>query len=221
MKFICEQPDLNNALTTVGRGVPTRTPLPITTGIKVVAQNGKVKLTSTNQELMIEKFINANVEEAGETVIPGTLFIEIVKKLPAEPISFTLDGNKLELKTANSQFHLVTFDPKEFPKIEEDIGAVPVTIDKDAFIDMINGTSFAASTDESKGALTGIKVEIGNGKMTMVAIDGFRLAVRTEDIDMMDSYQFVVPVSAMDEIRRIRSDADEISVSLGKNVFIS
>ena len=48
---------------------------------------------------------------------------------------------------------------------------------------MVRKTSFAASVDESKGILVGILTEIGTEKVSMVALDGFRLASRKRSDD--------------------------------------
>ena len=65
---------------------------------------------------------------------------------------------------------------------------------------MINQTSYAASTSENKPVLTGELFDIENGTFRVVAIDGFRLAIRTETIECQDNYHFVVPKKALSEV---------------------
>ena len=215
MKFTCDQSVLASALGTVARAVSNRTPVPITQGIKVVAEPGMVTLTATNLEITMERSLMANVSEPGETVVMGNLFLDIVKKLPELPVNVTLNGDKVAVECFGSKFTLVAFNAGDFPVAEDDT-TNPVRLNRDTFTSMIKQTIFATSTDEAKGVLQGILVDAGNHAMTFVAIDGFRMALRKEPIETGESFRALIPAQTMSEISRINNDSEDMLIALGE-----
>ena len=65
-------------------------------GIKLTADDGTLTLTATDIELSIEHMIVAEVAERGETVVPGKLFGDFVKKLSSQTIVLTANGSRLK-----------------------------------------------------------------------------------------------------------------------------
>lgn len=69
------------------------------------------------------------------------------------------------------------------------------TVRQDILKAMIGGTSFAVSTNESRIVHTGSLFEIGDGMLTIVSVDGFRLALRREKYEKLEggAFTFVAP----------------------------
>ena len=94
-----------------------------------------------------------------------------------------------------------------------------VTIQQKSLRAMIEETAFAVSTNESRPVHTGALFEIGEKGLTMVAVDGFRLAIRREKLEKIEggAFSFVAPGSALSEVKGICADTEDIaSVTLGK-----
>ena len=84
---------------------------------------------------------------------------------------------------------------------------------------MINETSFAVSTNESRPVHTGSLFEINENGLTIVSVDGFRLALRREPLEKIEggAFRFVAPGSALREVENICADTDDLmEVTLGK-----
>ena len=220
MKFTCDQQLLEKALISVERATSTRTPLDITKGILMDAGQGIVTLIATDLEIEIERKVIANVEEQGKAVVMGSLFTDIIKKMPKAPITIELNGNKVNITAGDSEFNLVALDPEQFSseQMRDEDKTVPITLNKETFVELINQTIFAVSTDESKKELTGVKVEIGNGQIRLIAIDGYRLATRAESVETKDSFEFLIPGKAMREIAKVDDDAEDIQIALGEKL---
>jgi len=65
--------------------------------------------------------------------------------------------------------------------------------------------------------------ETAEGELTIVAVDGYRLALRREALENLDATElsFVVPGTALSEVERIISDReDKISIKLGTKHII-
>lgn len=222
MKFTCNQQILSRALNTVSKAVSNRTTLPILKGILLEAkEDGTLVMTASDLDISIQKEIGVSVEEAGSTVVVSKLFGDIIRKLPNEDISIEgMDDNSVLISTNSSEFKVVSFPVDEFPKIgEKENIRESLIFDRNIFNDMVGKTSFAASIDESKGILVGILTEIGYDQVTMVALDGFRLALANENMTSASENKFIISAKIMNEISKIVSDddgEDDIRISLGE-----
>ena len=86
MKFRCDGLELSEAISVVSKAISNKTTSQILEGIKMVCVDDKLILSATDLEMSIEKTIRAEVETNGETVVPGRLFGEYIKKLTNEQI---------------------------------------------------------------------------------------------------------------------------------------
>ncbi len=221
MKFTCSQQTMTKALNTVSKAVSNRTTLPVLKGILLEAKgNGKLVMSASDLEISIRKEIDAEIIEEGSAVVGSKLFSDIIRKLPNEEISVeTMDDGTVSIKTNSSEFTVVSFPVDEFPKIGETEEAdTRLIFDKDIFKDMVRKTSFAASIDESKGILVGILTEIGKDSVSMVALDGFRLALARENMISAEENSFIISAKVMNEISKIISEdevEEDLSISMG------
>ena len=219
MKFVCNQRTLSKAFNTASKAVSNRTTLPVLKGILIQAEGDTISLTGSNLDVSICRQIDGNVEEAGSVVVIAKLFGDIIRKLPDGDITVEGDEESILISTSGSEFRVVTLPAEEFPetgKREENDHAL--VFDKDIFRSMVRKTSFAASIEESKGVLTGILTEIEEDKMSMVALDGFRLALATEKMESASPEKFIISAKIMNEIARIVSEdeeTDDIQLHLG------
>ena len=219
MKFICNQQTLARALNTVGKAVSTRTTLPILKGILIEAKDNTLTLSASDLEISIKKKNNAEVIEEGATVVPSRLFGDIIRKLPAEEITVEEEMNSVSIKTVSSQFSVVTMPIDEFPSINDNSEKKDtITLDPSLFREMVRKTSFAASVDEAKGTLVGILTELEDDMISMVALDGFRLALVRKKMIGSENKKFLISAKIMNELSKITSDEpdiDTIRMNLG------
>ena len=225
MKITCNQQILSKTLNTVSKAVSTRTTLPVLKGILLEAkEDGTLTLTASDLEISIQKTISVNVDEnsnPGEIVVLSKLFGDIIRKLPNEEILLEQaeDGSIL-IRTHSSEFTVVSLPVDEFPKIgDQEEEREHLIFDAEIFKDMVKQTSFAASVDESKGVLVGVLTEIHPQSVSMVALDGYRLAVSTEKMNSGQENHFIISAKIINEISKIIAedgDAEEVEIYLGK-----
>ena len=209
MKFKCQQNELSNAIQMVTKAISSKTTLPILTGIYFEAKNGQVKLIGNDLNLCIETYISAHDIEEGSVVIPSRLFSELVRKLPNEIVSFSInDSQVIELKCLESNYKLVGLPGNEYPELPIIEDENSFLIDRELFANMIRQTSFAISQDESRPVLTGALLEIENGIFNMVAIDGFRMAIKKAIVKTELVKKAVVPGRTLNEINKLLSQGD-------------
>lgn len=209
MKFSCQQQALSQAINMVSKAVSGKTTLPILSGIYFEAKESHLKLIGNDLNLSIETYIDAHVEEAGNTVIPARLFSELIKKLPDEEVSFDVnDANVAKITCMSSDYKIVGLPGNEYPELPDLEDNKTISIDKSLFCNMIRQTSFSISQDESRPILTGALLEMSDEKLSMVALDGFRMAIKTATIKSGLNSKAVVPGRTLNEINKLFSGMD-------------
>lgn len=211
MRLTCSRKRLMESITTVSKAVATRTPKPILDGILLVADTQLI-LTGYDMETGIECRMEADVLASGSLVIPSRIFTEIVRRLPDDSVFLEADENHmLKVESGNSAFNIRGLSPDDYPALPVVEHERRLTVPSDKLRAMIQETKFAASTDDSRPILKGINVIAEDGELTLVTIDGFRLAVRRETLegDNPDSMQFIVPSRAMEDVAQVLDDSDQ------------
>lgn len=212
MKFIIRKSELTRALDKTLLALPSRSPLNIYKGILIETdEKGIVKLTSSDSEMRIEEKITAAKFEPGRTVLPGKLFADIIRTLPDETITVSCgENNTAFITTERSSFQISTIDADEYPGLEEYEEDKTLRIDKDTFIDMISKTNFAASKVEARGVIVGSLLDIKDDSITMVSLDGFRMAVARSQISNQNETNAKIIISAriLNSLTKLISDEE-------------
>ena len=205
MKFSCEKALLLSAVTTASRTVSPKSTIPALEGLLIEAGD-TLRLTGYNLETGIRTVIPADVTQKGSLVLSARLFGEIVRKLPDEIVFFSADGLTVNVKCGQSEFNIQGIDPEEFPELPVVDGMNSLVIGQDTLRQIIDQTLFAVSDNESRPVHTGSLFEVEGDKLTVVSVDGYRLALRREQLAEKkgaDAFSFVVPGSTLAEASRI------------------
>lgn len=221
MNFSCEKALLNTAVATSARAVASKSSIPALEGILLEARNSKITLTGYNLETGIRTFLDANVQEEGSLVLSARLFGDIVRNLPDDQINISTNGLSIHITCGPSDYHILGTDPQEFPELPSVDDGYALFIHQNKLKNMISQTIFAVSDNESRPIHTGALFEAEDNNLTMVTVDGYRLALRREPLDHTaggNGFSFVVPGSALKEVERICTDSEEIvEVTQGKS----
>ncbi len=178
MKFHLDRDALNDAVSWATRTLPTRPAMPILQGVRIVAEaSGELKLSTFDYEVSAHITLPADVDQPGEVLVQGRMLSEIVRAMPHKPVSFTLNGTKVDIRCGSSRFTLATLPVDEYPAIPE-LPPVVGTVDSGTFAQAIGQVAIAASKDDVVPLLTGVRMEINGDTVSMMATDRFRLAMR-------------------------------------------
>ncbi len=212
-------------LQVVLRAVSPRTTMPILHNVLLEATAEGLALTATNLELGIRRVIPAEVSVPGATTVPARLLAEFVGELGATAsLSLTLDETQtLELRCGRFDTHIRCIDAAEFPPGPSSEGGDRLTIPLAALLRAIEQTQMAASTDEARPVLTGVRWEIAGTTLTLVATDGHRLARKSLslnaagtigiDEDFAKGTGLLVPARTLAElIKAFRGEPGDVDV---------
>ena len=211
MKFTCEKALLQAAISTTSRAVSPKSSIPALEGILVEA-GSELRLTGYNLETGIRTTVPADIQEEGTLVLGARLFGEIIRKLPDDMVSFQAENYMVKIKCGMSEFNILGTDPEEFPELPTVEYQNSLILPQSKLKSMISQTIFAVSNNESRPIHTGSLFEVDDSGLTVVSVDGYRLALRHEAIEKKEGapeFSFVVPGAALSEVEKICSDVDE------------
>jgi len=222
MKIKVEREQLLTAANNVQRAVSSKASLPALEGILMKAQGEMISLAGYNLELGITTDIHAMVMEPGEIVLSAKLFCDIVRRLPEDYVEIEVDERfMVSIKCGASEFSVVGMPAEEYPELPEVDGGMWLDLPADVLKSMIDQTLYAVSQNDAKPIHTGILFELSDGKLSLVSLDGFRMAVRTEKIGMDEQIKFVVPGKTLSEISKLIVFAETQKVEDGPEIFVS
>ena len=220
MKIICYKDTILKALNSVIKGVASKTTKPILEGILIQTNDKEIKLTTYDLEIGIEYIIECDVKEQGSTVVNAIMFSEIIRKLPDSEISITLnENNLLEIECEGALYKLTTMNPDEFPELPKIEIENSIDLEQNMLKNMIRRTIFAVSTEENRPIFTGCVFEVENTKLNVVAVDGFRLALRSIYLqEKVNDFKAVIPGKTLNELNKILLDSfDHVKIGIAKN----
>lgn len=178
MKFRVERDVLAEAVTWTARTLPTRPAVPVLAGVRLEADAaGTLTLSTFDYEVSARSQVAAEVDEAGAVLVSGRLLAEISRALPNKPVELTLEGTRVNVTCGSSRFTLLTMPVEDYPSLPES-PELAGTVAADEFAAAIGQVTIAAGRDETLPLLTGVKVEIVGEKLTLLATDRYRLAMR-------------------------------------------
>lgn len=217
MRIKCNQQNLLSALQTASKALSSKSPLPILEGVYLSTQDDKLIVKCMNMSLQIQLSIDAEIIKEGTIVLPGKIFIEVVRRLPDKQIEIDVSDNfSATLFCGESNTTLQGMDYSEFPSLPE-LDGESVTLPQQLVKDMIKKTVFATAHDETKPVLTGALMEIDQNKVLMVALDGYRMAMRKEIMENdLGQHKVILPAKSMIELGKILGDEGEMVVSFWK-----
>ena len=218
MKFSCEKYLLQTACSIASRAAASKSPIPALEGLQISAED-KLYVKGYDLKEGIVTGIEADIAERGVVVVGARLFGEMIRRLPDGIVSVSSDEKEnITVKCGKSQFNILGISAEDYPELPSFDTLNSIRLPQRILKDMINKTIFAVSTDEVRPIYTGTLFEVEEKRLTLVSVDGYRLARRTEELadSRLESCTFVVPGTALSDVEKICSDEEgDVSISVG------
>ena len=203
MKFSCEKLVLQSAIATASRAVASKSSIPALEGLLLVCANGILTVTGYNMQLGIRTRFACDMDEEGELVLNARLFGDIVRRMPDDTVTLTSDEKlTVRMHCGDADFDIIGLPAVDFPELPEVEEKNAVALPEKTLGAMIRQTSFAVSTNEARPVHMGSLFEVSADGLTIVSVDGFRLAMRHEKLEEAASgvFSFVAPGTALNEV---------------------
>ena len=210
MNIVCDKVLLSAAIDGVSKAVTMRSAIPVLEGILLKAEGFQLNLTGYDLEMGIVTTIEANVKEAGEVVLNAKLLSSMISRMPAGQVSIlSAENGKTTIQSGVVQFEIQSMPANDFPELPNTGAEETLTIKTGVLKDMIDRTLYAVSQDEKKPAHTGELFEILPDKLTVVALDGYRLAIVERPVTAVKDIRIIVPSKTMTEVAHLLPNEGE------------
>jgi DNA polymerase-3 subunit beta len=215
MKLQVERDSLAEAVAWTARALPARPTAPVLAGMRLQAGDDLI-LSTFDYEVSAQAKVPVAADEPGTVLVSGRLLAEIVRSLPAKPVDLATDGTRTTVKCGSAMFTLMLLPTDEYPTLP-DMPETTGTVGSDTFASAISQVAIAAGRDDTLPALTGVRVEIADDTLTLVATDRYRLAVRElrwNPVAPGLSTTVLVPARVLGDAARALTTSAEVSVAL-------
>lgn len=199
--FRVSRDEFADAVGWVARMLPQRPSVPVLAGILISVDSG-VTLTGFDHEKSAKIDISGEVSEPGNFLVHGRLLNEITRTLPQEPVEIEISSMKMNLSCGNSKFTLSLMPVEDYPQLPQ-LPVVTGTVNVGEFSQAITQVAVASGKDDTLPMLTGIQAEISREKLTLIATDRFRLAIKElpweTNLELQDS-SILIPAKTLTEV---------------------
>ncbi len=217
MKIRIPRHDLLDSVNRAKTVVSSKTALPILSHILLETRENAVRLSATDLKVSIECTVDCTVEEPGALTVSSQRLAMILSELPDADVTLSLgENNVIHLTCGRIQTRLFSMAPEEFPPIRTFDNIEPLVFPQEILRKMFTKTSFAICTDQARYNLTGLLVEIQDGRLTVVATDGRRMSVcmERENVPQGANIKVIIPGKMIGELERLLGNDGEVSVYL-------
>lgn len=225
MKFTITKQAFLDGLQSIQSIVSNRVTLPILSNLLLEATESGLTLTATDREVSLRIHVPIlSLEQQGATTLPARRLLSIVRELPTEEFSLETDNKQITSISSGPSFFKIFGLPKDefpaFPSLEEKRG---FTMKQGELHDGLSKTSYAISLDAARAVLNGILFSFKDGRLTLVATDGRRLALSEAELGEIKypaGYEcdFIVPTKAINELQHLLVDEKDVRVHVGDNL---
>ena len=210
MKFECEKNLLASAIEGVSRAITNRSAIPVLEGIYLKAEGFNLTLTGYDMEMGITTTIECNVLVPGETVLEAKLLLSMVSRMPAGDVRIELtDEGQAIISGGVAEFEIPAMNASDYPSLPVTGADNTMTIPTSMMRELIEKTIYAVSQDDKKPAHTGELFVIEPGSLTIVALDGYRLAIIQRDVECTRDIRIIIPAKTLQELLKIMGGPDD------------
>ncbi|MBR6408172.1 MAG: DNA polymerase III subunit beta [Clostridia bacterium] len=216
--FSCFRQQLIDAINSCSRAISPKTNIPALSGILLQANGDRLNLTAYDLEFAIKTGIDIVSSADGSVIIPFKIFSDILRRMSGDRVEIKIDEKNIaSLKCGDTETDVSCIKADEYPELPQIVEDNSLSLKGDVFKNMIRQTIFCVSQTEIRPVNMGVFFQMENKQLKMVALDGFRLALKKCEIDNPDTYEFIVPGKSLSEVSRLIPDSDEeIKICVGR-----
>lgn len=218
MKFTVEREALLETVSRLQKVVGAKTSMPVLEGILISAEQGKITLAAYNLEMGMKKELYAKCDEEGDIVINAKLLSEILRRMNGIQVEIEADSRLMcHIKSGEAVFDIMGMAASDFPEMPSVADGTRLSVEGELLCDMVRGTIFAvAQTEGTRPILTGLNISVREGILQLVAIDGYRLAIRRQKVEMDSDIEFVVSGRALNEaVKLVSEETENVEITVG------
>jgi DNA polymerase-3 subunit beta len=219
MKFKINRDHFANGLAQVLNVVGSKATMPILSNVLIEAEKDHISLTTTNLDLGIRCKIKAEVKETGSVTLPVKRLATIVRELPNVDVTLDASPNhQVKLASGGSNFRIMGIGKEEFPPLPEFGDEKAYSLEQAELATMLKNVSYAQSTDETRYILNGVYFNFKDGKLSLVATDGRRLALTAKEMTVpaASAGAIILPAKTVGELLRLLDKGEKVKINFNE-----
>lgn len=218
MKFTCDKNLFSSAIDGASRAVTSRSTIPVLEGVLLKAEGFSLTVTGYDKEIGITTTIEANVLKAGDTVINARQLGDIMHRMPAGTVEIEINEKGLaHIQNGFTEFDIPTFQAADYPELPNPGADPTISVSCKELSDIISKTIYAVSNDEKNPAHTGELFVFEQGELTVVALDGYRLAIVKRQLKCERELRIIIPAKTMQETLKLIGNSEDEQVAVSAN----
>lgn len=183
MKFVVSSSVLSARLQTLGRIIVSKNSLPILDSFLFQIQDGKLKLTASDNETSMMTTLELNESDSDITFAVNAKTIQdAIKEIPEQPLEIYVNNDNLEITVVyqNGKYNFMGQLADEYPTPPalSDV-CQELAMDAQELFSGISRTLFAAADDVLRPVMNGICFDMTDHDVTIVASDARKMACDT------------------------------------------
>ncbi len=220
MKLTVNRDALLSALTQVQSVVGARTAIPVLSNVLIQAEKGRIVFSTTDLEVSMRTTVPAEVARAGATTLPAKRLFSVIRELPSRDVEIEVDNkHSASIRCGTAFFKIMGLPDADFPNIPEPADDASYTLEQATLRRMLKSVQYASSVDETRYVLNGVLFSFSDGKLSLVATDGRRLALCDQDVEFPAGAEtdFVVPTKTVGELVRNLAGDEPLRITKAGN----
>ncbi|HLP25037.1 MAG TPA: DNA polymerase III subunit beta [Acidobacteriota bacterium] len=216
MKFKINRDHFSNGLAQVLNVVGSKAAMPILSNVLIEAEKDQISLSTTNLDLGIRCKIKAEVKEGGSVTLPVKRLATIVRELPNVDVTVDAAANhQVKIASGGSNFKIMGIGAEEFPKLPDTGDDKTFSLEQAELAGMLGNVAYAQSTDETRYILNGVYFNFKDGKLSLVATDGRRLALVAKEMPVpaASAGAIILPAKTVSELLRLLGKGDQLKIA--------
>ncbi|HYC71068.1 MAG TPA: DNA polymerase III subunit beta [Opitutaceae bacterium] len=219
MKFKINRDHFSNGLAQVLNVVGSKAAMPILSNVLIEAEKDHISLTTTNLDLGIRCRIKAEVKEGGAVTLPVKRLAGIVRELPNVDVSVDASANhQVKIASGGSHFRIMGLGAEEFPKLPDTAEDKTFALEQLELAAMLGNVAYAQSSDETRYILNGVYFNFKDGKLSLVATDGRRLALVSKELAVPagSAGAIILPAKTVAELLRLLGKGEKLKIAFNE-----
>lgn len=220
MNFVISSASLLKHLQKISGVLNTNTSLPILDNFLFEINDGRLTVSASDLETTMRTTMEVESKEEGKIAIPAKLILEVLKNLPDQPCTFSVDASKysIEITYDNGKSRMVGYDGDDFPRSPGLDNSNKIIVSGSIISNAINKTLFAAGLDDLRPVMSGVFCEFSPESIVFVATDAHKLVRYTRtDSQASGSSSFILPKKPLNLLRSNLTGNEQVQLEYNES----
>jgi DNA polymerase-3 subunit beta len=184
-------------------------------GLLLECKEGRMSVTGNDMELGIVAVLPVEIKTEGAVVLDARMICEMVRRAPGENVEISVNERYMAtIRCGGSVFDVTALPAENYPVLPEVSGLRALTLPQHKLKRLLGMTLFSVSDAETRHIHTGVLFDAEPDKLTLVALDGHRLALSHAPQENSEAFSAVLPATGLRELERMLEEDEESSVTL-------